>query len=101
MAAKADALNAQRLEFFGSTAMNVIGNQTITTENNCIPQDIINLGDRLLFGYNVRRAMSQTKIEDVFSLHKFSKDGEDIQLAYVPQDTADNFLSDPAICQRL
>ena len=96
LAAKADALNAQRLEFFGSTAMHVIGNQTITTETNCIPQDIVNLGDRLLFGYNVRRAMSQTKIEDVFSLHKFTKSGEELQLAHIPQDTAENFLSDPA-----
>ncbi len=95
LAAKADALNEQRQEFFNSTAMEVVGNQTITTENNCTPQDIINLGDRLLFGYNVQRKMSATRIEDVFSLHKFSKDGDDIQLRHMPQDTAENFLSAP------
>ncbi len=92
LAKKADGLNARRQEFFGSTSMEVIGNQTITTENNCIPQDIINLGNQLLFGYNVHRKMSATQMSDVFSLHAFSKQGDDIILQHVPQGTKDNFL---------
>ena len=96
LARKADALNAKRQEVFSAVNMEVVGNQTITTENNCTPQDIINLGDRLLFGYNVQRKMSDTRIEDVFSLHAFGKQGDDLQLRHLPQDTAENFLSDPA-----
>ena len=92
LAKKADTLNARRQEFFGSTVMDVIDNQTITTENNCIPQDIINLGDQLLFGYNVHRKMSQTQVSDVFSLHNFSKQGDEIILQHVAQDTSSNFL---------
>ena len=96
LAKKADTLNQRRQDFFGSTSMEVIGNQTITTENNCIPQDIINLGDTLLFGYNVHRKMSQTQVSDVFSLHAFSKKGEDIVLQHIAQDTSANFLGEPA-----
>lgn len=92
LAKKADGLNTRRQEFFGSTSMEVIGNQTITTENNCIPQDIINLGDQLLFGYNVRRKMSATQMSDVFSLHAFSRQGDEIILQHVAQDTKSNFL---------
>ena len=99
LAKKADTLNQRRQDFFGSTSMEVIGNQTITTENNCIPQDIINLGDRLLFGYNVHRKMSQTQVSDVFSLHTFSKQGDDIVLQHVAQDTNSNFLGETAFIE--
>ncbi len=96
LAQRADSLNARRQAFFGSTAMQVIGNDTLRTEHNCIPQDIINLGDRLLFGYNVQiKLKSRTAVPDVFSLHKFEKDGDTIALRHVAQDVADNFLSDP------
>ena len=93
LATKAENLNGKRQEFFGTTSMEVVGNQTITTENNCIPQDIIDLGDSLLFGYNVHRKMSQTQVSDVFSLHKFSRQGDDIQLQTVGLDSPENFLS--------
>ena len=96
LAKKAEQLNAKRQEFFGSTSMEVIGNQTITTENNCVPQDIVNLGDQLLFGYNVRRKMSQTQISDVFSLHAFGHHDDEIVLQHVAQDTATNFLGQPS-----
>ncbi|MEC9441432.1 MAG: DNA repair ATPase [Myxococcota bacterium] len=95
LAKRAESLNQKRQDFFGTISMEVVGNQTITTENNCIPQDIINLGDCLLFGYNVHRKMSQTQIPDVFSLHRFSKEGEELSLRHVPQDTGENFLSQP------
>lgn len=95
LAAKADDLNQRREAFFGSTSMEVIGNETIRTENNCIPQDIVNLGDRLLFGYNVKvKKKSKIQVGDVFSLHKFMKEGDELILRHLPQDVGDNFLGD-------
>ncbi len=49
----AERLNASRLEEFGDSQMDVIGRVRIRTENNCIARDIVQVGDCLLFGYNV------------------------------------------------
>src|SRR5690606_27487408 len=70
---KAEALNARRLELFGSTELKVVGSERIRTENNCVPRDIVNVGGRLLFGYNVFIGLkTETKVADVFSLHEFT-----------------------------
>ena len=53
LGAKADALNKKRIAVFGGIEMTVVGNERIRTENNCVPRDIVNVGGRLLFGYNV------------------------------------------------
>ena len=71
---KADALNSKRKEAFGGTELTVVGNERVRTENNCVPRDIINVGGTLLFGYNVFLGLkTETKIDDVFSLHKFEE----------------------------
>ena len=49
----AGSLNQRRIEVFGGTELAVVGNVRIRTENNCIPRDIAQVGDRLLFGYNI------------------------------------------------
>ena len=46
-------LNDARLEEFGSAEMSILSNTRIRTENNCIARDIVQVGDLLLFGYNV------------------------------------------------
>jgi hypothetical protein len=67
--AKVRELNDARLAEFGSSAMNVIARVRVRTENNCIPRDIVQVGDHLLFGYNVFIGLKkETKVEDVFSL---------------------------------
>lgn len=48
-----EALNAQRLQEFGSSQMEVVGRVRIRTENNCTARDIVQVGENLLFGYNV------------------------------------------------
>ena len=66
---QARALNEARLAEFGSSAMNVIARVRVRTENNCIPRDIVQVGEHLLFGYNVFIGLKkETKVEDVFSL---------------------------------
>ena len=72
LAELADTLNEIRLELFGSTDLAVLGNERIRTENNCVPRDIKEVGNYLLFGYNVFIGLKrETHIEDVFSLHTF------------------------------
>lgn len=91
---KADALNKKRKEAFGGTELQVIGNERVRTENNCVPRDIINVGGTLLFGYNVFLGLkTETKIEDVFSLHKFQETEDGFDLSLVPPDTVPNLLA--------
>ncbi len=93
---RAEALNARRQEYFGSTAMAVVGQDRIRTEHNCVPVDIVSVGGKLLFGYNVFIGLKKTTaVEDVFSLHSFRRGEEGIELDHVSQDSSKNFLSDP------
>jgi hypothetical protein len=72
---KVDKLNARRVEVFGSSALAVLSNERIRTENNCVPRDIINVGGNLFFAYNVFIGLrTTTKVEDVFALHHFRRD---------------------------
>ena len=67
----AQALNQQRLSEFGSSQMEVIGRFRIRTENNCVARDIVQVGDLLMFGYNVFMGLKkETVVADVFSLYR-------------------------------
>ncbi len=71
LAAKAASLNKRRIEVFGGTEMALLGSDRIRTENNCVPRDIVEVGELLLFGYNVFIGLkTETQIEDVFSVHR-------------------------------
>ncbi len=93
---RADDLNDKRREVFGGTELDVVGQETIRTDNNCVPQDIVNIGGHLLFGYNVYIGMkSETSVDDVFSLHQFHNDeGEDFEIEPLAEDNSDHFLDD-------
>jgi hypothetical protein len=75
---RVDKLNARRLEVFGQSTLAVLSNERIRTENNCVPRDIINVGGKLFFAYNVFIGLrTTTRVEDVFALHhcKRQEDG--------------------------
>src|SRR5262245_43088766 len=73
LGAKADALNAKRKEVVGGSELELIANERVRTENNCVPRDIVSVGGRLLFGYNVFIGLkAETVVSDVFSLHQFA-----------------------------
>ncbi|GII04146.1 DNA repair ATPase [Planobispora takensis] len=77
LARRAEALNARRLEVFGGTELRLVGTERIRTENNCVPRDIVSIGGLMLFGYNVFIGLKpETTIDDVFSAHRFTRDGE-------------------------
>ncbi|HEY1136865.1 MAG TPA: DNA repair ATPase [Xanthomonadaceae bacterium] len=91
----AEALNTQRLQEFGSSRMEVVGRLRIRTEHNCIARDIVQVGDCLLFGYNVFIGLKkETRIEDVFSLYRLVEgaDGYDV----TPVAMASSFLGETA-----
>ncbi|MFC4058221.1 DNA repair ATPase [Planomonospora corallina] len=77
LARRAEELNARRLEVFGGTELRLIGTERIRTENNCVPRDIVSIGDLMLFGYNVFIGLKpETTVADVFSMHRFSRDSD-------------------------
>ncbi|WP_053739578.1 DNA repair ATPase [Nocardia sp. NRRL S-836] len=85
LARSTEALNDRRVETFGSTALELVATERIRTANNCVPRDIVPLGEQMLFGYNVFLGLKQeTAVSDVFAVH-----GKD----FGPADA--NFLADP------
>lgn len=96
LGARTEALNERRQEVFGGTELSVVANERVRTENNCTPRDIVQVGGRLLFGFNVFLGLkTETSIEDVFSLHKFeATDDGGVDLGAVPLADLDGLLVD-------
>lgn len=68
-----DQLNTRRKEIFGSIDTALIGNERVTTENNCLAQDFVAFGNKFLFGYNVTIGLKfELSLNDVFSMYEFS-----------------------------
>ncbi|MET8759257.1 DNA repair ATPase [Lentzea sp. NPDC004782] len=70
LARSTEALNDRRVETFGTTALELLSTERIRTENNCVPRDIVPLGEKMLFGYNVFLGLKpETTVADVFAVH--------------------------------
>ncbi|QDT96012.1 DNA repair ATPase [Gimesia aquarii] len=68
-------LNELRKEVFGSIETQLLGSERITTEHNCVPRDMLAVGNRFLFGYNVHFGLkAETHLSDVFSVYEFKDD---------------------------
>ncbi|CAM3438401.1 DNA repair ATPase [Stackebrandtia soli] len=94
VARRAEELNTRRLEVFGGTEMRLLGTDRIRTANNCVPRDIVQVGGRMLFGYNVFIGLKpNTEVGDVFASHSFERDGD--SFAFAPAED-DALLSAPA-----
>ncbi len=95
LARRAEALNARRKEVFGGTDLALLENARVRTENNCVPRDIVSIRGKLLVGYLVFMGLKEVNVGDVFSLHRFAKDGGAFDLSPAPLDDGDAFLGDP------
>lgn len=97
LGARTDRLNDKRKQKFGGTELNVIGNERVRTENNCIPRDIVSVGGVLLFGYNVHLGLrTTTKVGDVFALHRFERnEAGGFDLGNLALSEGGGFLQDP------
>ncbi len=72
----ANQLNESRLAEFGSSGMELAARIRVRTENNSVARDMVQVGEYLLFGYNVFIGLKkETKIADVFSLFRIVGDG--------------------------
>ncbi|MEL6868973.1 MAG: DNA repair ATPase [Pseudomonadota bacterium] len=83
--AQARALNNARTEQFGSTDMAIASRVRVRTENNCIGRDIVQVGDLLVFGFNVFIGLkTTTTVEDVFALYQLVRTGDECDMRSVP-----------------
>ncbi len=65
-----DQLNAARKEVFGAIETKLLASERITTDNNCVPRDMVCIGSKILFGYNVFIGLrSETVLTDVFAVY--------------------------------
>jgi hypothetical protein len=71
-----EKLNDARKQVFGSVETSLIAQNRIATENNCISQDIVAIGNLCILGYNVHFGLrTDIKLNDVFSAYLY-KNGE-------------------------
>ncbi|WP_238015145.1 DNA repair ATPase [Dactylosporangium sp. AC04546] len=95
---RAEALNVRRTEVFGGTELRLLGTERIRTEHNCVPRDIVSVGGLMLFGYNVFIGLKpETTVDDVFSLHRFSRDGDAFRFDAPSPDELPGLLRDPQL----
>ncbi|MCS7483093.1 DNA repair ATPase [Umezawaea endophytica] len=96
LASRAEELNAERLRVFGSAELALIGTERVRTANNCVPRDCIQVGGLMLFGYNVFIGLKpETTVDDVFSLHRFTRDGDAFRFEDAGPDALPGLLRDP------
>ncbi|MEL6539110.1 MAG: DNA repair ATPase, partial [Bacteroidota bacterium] len=70
--ARLNQLNDDRKDTFGALDMALLTTERITTEHNCVPRDMVPLGDHFLFGYNVHLGLKQElEVSDVFSAYQY------------------------------
>ncbi len=66
-----EQLNGARKDVFGAIETKLLTTEHITTDNSCIARDIVPVGERFIFGYNVHIGLkSQISLEDVFSVYR-------------------------------
>jgi hypothetical protein len=65
-------LNEARATVFGNIETKLIETVRVSTEHNCVARDLVAVGDRFLFGYNVQFGLkTETNLQDVFAAYRF------------------------------
>ena len=65
-------LNDARKDVFGSIETKLLTSQRISTENNCVPRDMVPVGNKFIFGYNVFVGLrSEMQVSDVFAVYSW------------------------------
>ncbi|WP_400190445.1 DNA repair ATPase [Hymenobacter sp. B81] len=69
-----DKLNTARKQVFGALDWQLLGTGRLTTEHNCVPMDMVALGDKFLFGYNVLLGLkTEVDLQDVFGVYQYQR----------------------------
>ena len=67
-------LDDQRATVFGSRKLELKKMDRVSTELNCEPRDMIQLGsNRFLFGFNVNLGLKQGQLSDVFAVYEYEE----------------------------
>lgn len=75
--ARLNRLNESRKQVFGSIDFRLLNTERISTEHNCIPRDMVAVGNIFLFGYNVQFGLkTERHISDVFAVYAFDDDSK-------------------------
>ncbi len=65
-------LNEARKQVFGAIETKLLNTERISTDHNCVPRDLVAVGTRFIFGYNVHLGLkTETDLADVFSVYEF------------------------------
>ncbi|MCT2591013.1 DNA repair ATPase [Streptomyces sp. N2-109] len=103
LTARAEELNARRVETFGGSELELTGSDRIRTGHDCVPRDIVQVGGVLLMGCNSPVGPGKgtgageggtadvAGVGDVFSLHRCT--GGHFEAA--PEDAVPGLLDDP------
>ncbi len=68
-----EQLNDARKDVFGTIETQLTASESISTDNNCVPRDMVSVGRSFLFGYNVFIGLrAQTVLEDVFAQYEWA-----------------------------
>ncbi|WP_139920950.1 DNA repair ATPase [Hymenobacter sp. DG01] len=69
-----DKLNTERKQVFGAVDTRLLGTGRITTENNCVPWDMVPVGQQFVFGYNVVLGLkAEPDLADVFGVYEYAE----------------------------
>ncbi len=90
-----DLLNQQRKKVFGSIETALIGNERITTEHNCVPVDMVTIGQSFIFGYNVIIGLkTEVEVSDVFSVYGYNSGEHNFKQQAIDILLSDEFVKD-------
>ncbi|MHC4636562.1 MAG: DNA repair ATPase [Planctomycetota bacterium] len=65
-------LNVARRDVFGTVEHKLLSSERISTQNNCVARDMVSIGDKFIFGYNVFIGLrTETTLKDVFAVYQW------------------------------
>lgn len=71
--ARIKQLNEARHGVFGGIETELLQTDRVTTAHNCVPRDMVAVGDRFIFGFNVQFGLKQEIApEDVLAVYRFA-----------------------------
>lgn len=71
--ARLEKLNTERKAVFGAIDTRLLGTGRITTSNNCVPWDMVPVGTKFIFGFNVIIGLkTETELADVFGVYNYA-----------------------------
>ena len=74
--ARLDKLNTERKTVFGAIDTKLLGTGRINTEHNCVPWDMVPVGNNFLFGYNVVIGLkTEVEVSDIFGEYAYAEHG--------------------------